>query len=82
MRPDEVRALATLAIVQRGEEVAPSLDDGWRVEVVRMPRLDVSSTDLRRRIATGRSIDFLMPPGAVRVLRDRRLYTRSDDDRS
>jgi nicotinate-nucleotide adenylyltransferase len=82
MRPDEVRMLATLAIVQRGDESAPSLGDGWRVEVVRMPRLDVSSTDLRRRIATGRSIDFLMPPGAVRVLRDRRLYTRSDDDRS
>jgi nicotinic acid mononucleotide adenylyltransferase len=40
-----------------------------------MPRLDVSSTDLRRRIAAGESVDFLVPPPAARVLRARDLYT-------
>jgi nicotinic acid mononucleotide adenylyltransferase len=48
---------------------------GWRVERVPIPRLDISSSELRRRVALGAPIDFLVPPGAVRVLRERRLYT-------
>jgi nicotinate-nucleotide adenylyltransferase len=40
-----------------------------------LPRLDVSSTDLRRRIAAGESVDFLVPPPAARLLRSRGLYT-------
>jgi nicotinate-nucleotide adenylyltransferase len=65
----------TLAIVDR-EDVAPSIPPpGWRCVRVHMPRLDVSSTDLRRRIAAGESVDFLVPPPAARVLRARGLYT-------
>jgi nicotinic acid mononucleotide adenylyltransferase len=39
-----------------------------------MARLDVSSTDLRRRLELGAPVDFLIPAGAVRVIRERRLY--------
>ena len=35
---------------------------GQRVEV---PRLDVSSTDLRARVADGRPLDFLLPPDVI-----------------
>jgi nicotinate-nucleotide adenylyltransferase len=82
-RADELRAAVTLAIVDR-EDVAPSVTapdtppgtpPGWRTVRVGMPRLDVSSTELRRRIAAGESIDFLIPPPAARVLRARGLYT-------
>jgi nicotinic acid mononucleotide adenylyltransferase len=44
---------------------------------VRIPRLDVSSSDLRRRVAAGEPIDGLVPEAAVRVLRERHLYTRT-----
>ena len=70
-----LQASVTLAIVDR-EDVAPTppLPD-WQCVRVHMPRLDVSSTDLRRRIAAGESVDFLVPPPAARVLRARDLYT-------
>jgi nicotinate-nucleotide adenylyltransferase len=72
---DELRAAVTLAIVDR-EDVAPSVPPaGWRCVRVHMPRLDVSSTDLRRRITAGESVEFLVPPPAARVLRTRDLYT-------
>jgi len=74
-RVDELRTAVTLAIVDR-EDVAPSIPPpGWHCVHVHMPRLDVSSTDLRRRIAAGESVDFLVPPPAARLLRARGLYT-------
>lgn len=78
-RADALRAAVTLAIVDR-EGVAPSAapptaPPGWRSVCVHMPRLDVSSTELRRRVAAGESVDFLIPPPAARVLRARGLYT-------
>lgn len=79
-RTDEVRDLATLVIVGRvgDSRVTPSLA-GWRVECVTMPLLDVSSTEIRRRVALGLPVDFVVPSGAVRIIRDRGLYTRPDD---
>lgn len=74
-RADDLRAAVTLAIVDR-EDVAPSTPPaGWHCVRVHMPRLDVSSTDLRRRIGAGESVDFLVPLPAARVLRARGLYT-------
>ena len=79
-RPDEVRALATLVAVERpgapGVDLEALTADGWRVETVPIPALDVSSTDVRARLAEGRPIDFLVPPAAVRVLRERGRYAR------
>jgi nicotinate-nucleotide adenylyltransferase len=75
-RADELRALVTLAIVGRGNDSAPAeRPAGWRCEPVDLPRLDVSSTDLRRRVAAGEPVEFLVPLPAVRVLRARGLYT-------
>lgn len=77
-RLEDTRHLATLAIVERGRMrgVDPP-GDGWRVEHVGIPQLDVASTDLRDRLASGRPIDGLVPPAAVRVIRERGLYTGS-----
>ena len=74
-RGDEVAALARIAVAAReGETGAPP--DGWSWQVVPMTRLDVSSTDLRRRVAEGRSIDVLVPP-AVRTQIDALALYRS-----
>jgi nicotinate-nucleotide adenylyltransferase len=76
-RLEETRALATIVVVERaGEHDALPPGEGWRVERVRIPRLEVSSTDLRARLAEGRPIDGLVPPGTVRAIRERDLYTR------
>ena len=74
-RAGALRAAVTLAIVDREDVAASAPPPGWRSVGVRMPRLDVSSTELRRRVTAGESIDFLVPPPAARVLRARGLYT-------
>ena len=72
-RIDEVRARATLVVVERpGVDV--TLPEGWAFERVEVPRLEVSSTDLLARAVDGRPLDFLVPEGAIAVLADRRLY--------
>ena len=73
-RVDEVRRLATLVAVTRSGRTVPPPPDGWRMEVVEVPALDVSSTDLRSRVATGRPIDVLAPPAVVHEIRRRGLY--------
>lgn len=72
-RYDEVVALSNLVVVDRpGDHV--ELPDGvdWiRVEV---PRLEVSSTDLRRRFSDGRPLDYLVTEPVLDVIEARGLY--------
>jgi nicotinate-nucleotide adenylyltransferase len=80
-RLDDTRDLATIVVVERrGDAHAeppgggwPS--GGWKVERVSIPRLDVSSTDIRERIASGRPIDGLVPSEVVRAIDVHGLYT-------
>jgi nicotinate-nucleotide adenylyltransferase len=73
-RAADLRDAVAVAMVDRDGSVgAPP--QGWRAVSVHMPRLDVSSTEIRRRIAAGDSVDGLLPPAAERVLRARALYT-------
>jgi len=76
-RLEETRELATLVIVERaGDRHAEPPSTGWKVERVVIPRLDISSTDLRDRLAGGRPVDGLVPAAVVRAIRERGLYTR------
>lgn len=80
-RLDEVRDAATLVVVDRvgdaaRDHVTRLRDEGWRVEPVPVTALDVSSSDVRCRIAEGRPIHYLVPPGAIHVMRERGLYAR------
>jgi nicotinate-nucleotide adenylyltransferase len=75
-RLDETRHLATVVVVERAGDVhSEPPGPGWRVERVSIPRLDISSTDLRGRLRDGRPIDGLVPPQVVREIRRRGLYT-------
>jgi nicotinate-nucleotide adenylyltransferase len=73
-RVEEVQALASLVVVTRPGAESLRPPPGWRHREVQVPRLEVSSTDLRARVADGRPLDWLVPAGAVTVIRDRRLY--------
>ncbi|MEM9513668.1 MAG: nicotinate-nucleotide adenylyltransferase [Actinomycetota bacterium] len=72
-RSDEVVASSSLVVVDRpGEHVVLDDDIDWiRVEV---PRLEVSSTDLRARFSDGRPLDYLVTEPVLDVIRERRLY--------
>jgi nicotinate-nucleotide adenylyltransferase len=76
-RVDEVRRLSSLAVVTRPGAEAARPPDGWDHCVVEVPRLDVSSTDLRARVRDGRPLDYLVTPAVVRVIEERALYART-----
>ena len=69
----EVIEMSRLVVVDRpGEPVElPDVAEWVRVEV---PRLEVSSTDLRARVRDGRPLDYLVPESVLRVIAARRLY--------
>lgn len=73
-RPEVVRQLATVVVVDRPGAPEPALGPGWRVERVTIPHLDVSASDLRARAASGQPLDWLVPPAAIARIRDRGLY--------
>lgn len=72
-RADEVLERSRMVVVDRpGEPVRLDPDIDWiRVEV---PRLEVSSTDLRERWRDGRPLDYLVTEDVLRVIADRGLY--------
>ena len=73
-RVEEVAALARLVVVARPGTEAMRPPAGWPYTVVEVPRLDVSSTDLRARVADGRPLDWLVPEAVAEVIARRRLY--------
>lgn len=72
-RWEEVVDRSQLVVVDRpGEPVELADDIEWiRVEV---PRLEVSSTDLRARFTDGRPLDYLVTHPVLDVIRARGLY--------
>jgi nicotinate-nucleotide adenylyltransferase len=74
-RLEETRNLAAIAVVERAGEHATPPGAGWRFEHVAIPRLDVSSSEIRRRVGAGLPIDGLTPEPVVQFIRDERLYT-------
>ena len=72
-RWSEVVERSRLVVVDRpGDPVELADDVDWiRVEV---PRLEVSSTDLRARFTDGRPLDYLVTPPVLDVIRSRGLY--------
>ena len=79
--PERILELARLAVAERegiarddiAERLAP-LHDGSRVTFFDMPRIDVSSSDIRRRVAEGRSVRHLVPDAVAQAIADRDLY--------
>ena len=73
-RIDEVRRLATIVVATRPGAEDGRPPPGWDWERIETPRLEVSSTDLRSRIADGRPLDYLLTPSVIACINVRRLY--------
>ena len=77
--PEAIAALADLAVYARpGTDLDAALHAaralGARLHVLDAPRLDLSSTELRRRLAAGQSARYLLPDVVLGAIRARGLY--------
>jgi nicotinate-nucleotide adenylyltransferase len=80
--PEAVLELARVAVAEREEhrrqEIAERVGalNGAQERVVffTMPRLDISSSDIRRRVAEGRPVRWLVPGGVADEIEHRGLY--------
>ncbi len=73
-RADEVRDRATIVVVERPGTQDVEVPSGWRWQRVEVPRLEVSSTDLRQRVLDGRPLDYLVAHEVVDCIEARNLY--------
>lgn len=74
---DRLAGLASVIAVHRpGFEVAKlRAEPEWpALRMLEMPGVDVSSTEIRARVARGERVDAMVPPDVVRYIRARRLY--------
>jgi nicotinate-nucleotide adenylyltransferase len=77
-RADDLRSLVTLAVVPRPQgpqaselsEVVP----GWHTRTVHGVDLDVSSSEVRRRLLRGEPVDGMVPEAVIRCIQRRGLY--------
>lgn len=72
-RFEDVLRRSRIVVVDRpgAPVVLPAGIEWTRVEI---PRLEVSSTDLRSRFVDGRPLDYLVTPPVLEVIRERALY--------
>jgi nicotinate-nucleotide adenylyltransferase len=83
--PEDVLALATLAVFERGSSnrnaiaiKVARLRGAERVRFLEMPRIDISSTLVRRRAATGKPIRYLVPDKVANFIGTHSLYGASE----
>lgn len=76
-QPERIVQMARLAVMPRpgsmkigAQEWTTELDIEW----LQGPSLDISSTELRRRVSLGLPLRYLMPPAVADYIRQHKLY--------
>jgi nicotinate-nucleotide adenylyltransferase len=73
--PESIAENATIVVAPRGGVVLPELPfDADRIVRIKMPFLDISSTDLRDRARHGKSLRYLVPDVVAEYIREHKVY--------
>jgi nicotinate-nucleotide adenylyltransferase len=73
--PEVIAEQATIVVAPRGGVVLPELPfDADRVVRITMPYMEISSTDIRERAKSGRSLRYLVPDAVAAYVKDHKLY--------
>ena len=85
--PQEIFHLATPLVVRRDAQSTPDFDqlkqlctEGTQPKLIEMPAMDVSSSEIRRRVAGGKTIDSLVPDAVAEFIAQHDLYRHPADD--
>jgi nicotinate-nucleotide adenylyltransferase len=83
--PERVLELATIAVFERGSSTRNAIGitigrmaGAERVRFLEMPRIDISSTMVRRRAAAGMPIRYLVPDKVANFIGAQNLYGASE----
>lgn len=71
--PEAILELATLGVVARAGET-PGADASYQAVKIDAPRVDISSTEIRQRVADGRSIRYFVPESVRDFILRHQLY--------
>jgi len=85
--PRRICELATLLVVQRAGQPSPEYSvlapfltseqiAAWQAQQIELPPIAISSTDIRNRVAGGRSIRYRTPRAVEMLIADRKLYAK------
>lgn len=76
--PDAIRRMAQLVAISRGAEAVP-FGSGLRegVRTVHVKRVDISSSEIRRRIAGGEAVSTMVAAQVLSIIESERLYRTS-----
>lgn len=72
-RAEDLRRMARFVWLARPGAPEP-LPEAGRGEIVVRLRIEISSTDIRNRVASGRSIRYLVPDSVLQIIDALRLY--------
>ena len=73
--PDDITRLATVVALSREGEAAPPDVTPASMRWLPVTRIDISATDIRRRVAVGEPIRYLVPAAVEAIIRRERLYS-------
>jgi nicotinate-nucleotide adenylyltransferase len=75
--PKKLLELCKFVVVTRPGYESSKLDKriASKVMILEVPGLEISASDIRKRIKTDRPIRYLLPPSVEEYIRKKRLYS-------
>ncbi len=73
-QPEQITQMSTVVVVARDGYDGASASHGFRHRSVVVPRLEVSSSEIRKRVRDGQPIRYLVPDAVRRIITEQDWY--------